>query len=101
MESNRACSETSGGLAIDLRFQKIPERFVLGEWRTPDLRWRHYTGAQFPDDLLPQLLVIANRGKIHVFERKIGRFSSIVVAGNTVLIEKRAFGGSPTVVRRG
>src|SRR5262249_60670370 len=101
MESDYAWSETTGGLAIDLRFQKIPERFVLGEWRPPHLRRRHHAGAQFPDHFLPQLLVIADRGKIQIFKRKIGRFSSIVVARDTVLIEKRALSGPPLLVRSG
>ncbi len=86
--------------AIDFGFEPVAQPLVLGERRARDVGGRHHAGAQLPDHLLPHLGVVRHLHQVEALQRQIGGLESIVVTGDAVLVQQRAwlFDGSP---RRG
>ena len=80
--------ETASRLAIDFRFQIVPQPFVLCQCRPRHTRWGHHACAQLAYNLFPFLGVISHRSQIQLLKRKIGSFQLVVMAGHAVLIRE-------------
>src|SRR5262249_56721496 len=90
MEDNRAWIDARRRLAIELGFEKVAQRLVVGERRTADIRRRHHARAELAHDPFPDVWMIACRREIEMFERKVRGLQPVVMAGDAVLVERRA-----------
>ena len=92
----RRCRTTAPGLMRTAALRSIS---VSSQSRSPSYsasagrfepRRRHHSCSQFPDNLFPDFRVIADRGQIQVFKRKIRGLQPIVMTRHAVLVEQRA-----------
>ena len=88
------------GGAIEFVFQPGPKTDISCLVGACLIRWRHHTGTQLPDNLLPFLYVVLNASDVEVFQGKISDAGFIVVALLAVLVEYRLLRGKGRNRRR-
>ena len=77
---------------VQLRFQPRHKVGVFGVIRSRSPNGRHRTSTELPQDLFPDRRTGAHPGDVQRVQRESRGLQSLVVAGDTVLIEKSSLG---------
>ena len=78
------------GTAIELALHPADERLHRLCIRTPHSGRRHHPGAQLPDNLFSDFLVVRKMCQVELVQQEVRRLEPGVVTHHAVLVEQRA-----------